>query len=157
MHKFAHTFCKIGPAGYLFERQYKHQYQTSFIMVKVSYYCESQKNLSLHKFAHTFCKLGHFINISNFCCTAMKNSSFENRVSKFHRDSTRACTLCFFLIWRCKKTADPNDTKNSLLLCDFLIFNYEYYCKNLFIVKNTTFDKEKNSFFALCQNQEWHP
>ena len=48
----------------------------------------------------------------------------------------------------------PNNTKNSSLKCDFPIFKYEQYCKNLvFIVKNTKFD-QKNCFFALCQNQE---
>ncbi len=51
----------------------------------------------------------------------------------------------------------PNNTKNSSLKCDFLIINYKYYCQNLvFIVKNAKFD-QKNSFFALCQNQEWGP
>jgi len=38
----------------------------------------------------------------------------------------------------------PNNTKNSSLKCDFLIFNYEKYCQNLvFIVKNTKFEQKK--------------
>jgi hypothetical protein len=45
----------------------------------------------------------------------------------------------------------PNNTKK----CDFIIFNYEYYCQNLAsIVKKHQF-LSRNCFFALCQNQEW--
>ncbi len=37
----------------------------------------------------------------------------------------------------------PNNTKNSSLKCDFLIFTYEYYSQNLiFIIKNTKFDQK---------------
>ncbi len=51
----------------------------------------------------------------------------------------------------------PNNTKNSALKCDFIIFNYEYNCQNLvFVVKNTKFN-QKTVSFALCQNQEWGP
>ncbi len=73
------------------------------------------------------------------------NNVVISALAKFrHRDRTRAHTLgCFGFFSsfeHAKKPADygPSKTKNSLLKCDFLIFNYEYYCQNLvFIVKKT--------------------
>jgi hypothetical protein len=47
----------------------------------------------------------------------------------------------FFLSFEHAKnllTMGPNNTKNSSLKSDFLIFNYEIYCQNIvFIVKKT--------------------
>jgi hypothetical protein len=43
----------------------------------------------------------------------------------------------------------PNNTKNSSLKCDFLIFNYEY-CQNLaFTVKTTKFDQKTVSLLCV--------
>ncbi len=43
----------------------------------------------------------------------------------------------------------PNNTKNSSLKCDFLIFNYELYCQNLvFIVKTPNLIKKLFLCFA---------
>ncbi len=36
-----------------------------------------------HEFTYSFCMLDHFIKICNICCTAMKRSSLQKRVSKF--------------------------------------------------------------------------
>jgi hypothetical protein len=83
--------------------------------------------------------------------------------STFHRDRIEHTPFVVLFIFssfeHVKKLLimGPNNTKNSSLKCDFLIINYKYYCQNLvFIVKNAKFD-QKNSFFALCQNQEWGP
>ncbi len=44
----------------------------------------------------------------------------------------------------------PNNTKNSSLKCDFLIFNYELNCQNLvFIAKNTKFDQKTVSLLCV--------
>ncbi len=43
----------------------------------------------------------------------------------------------------------PNNSKKSSLKCDFLIFNYDKYCKNLVLmVKNTKFDQKTG--FLQC-------
>jgi hypothetical protein len=45
----------------------------------------------------------------------------------------------------------PNNTKNSSIKCDILIFNFEKYCQNLvFIVKKTTkFDQKTVSLLCV--------
>jgi hypothetical protein len=44
----------------------------------------------------------------------------------------------------------PNNTKNSSLKCEILIFNYEWYFQNLvFIVKNTKFDQKTVSLLCV--------
>jgi hypothetical protein len=59
-----------------------------------------------------------------------------------------------------KKPADcgPQQHKKLIKKCDFLIFNYEYYCQNLvFIVKkNTKFDQETVALLCV-KNQDWGP
>ena len=42
----------------------------------------------------------------------------------------------------------PNNTKNSSLKCEFLIFNYELYYL-VFIVKNTKFDQKTVSLLCV--------
>jgi hypothetical protein len=67
-----------------------------------------------------------------------------------HKDRTRASTLCCFgLFFSSFENAKnllikgPNITKNCSLKCDFLIFNYQYYCQNLvFVVKTPNLFKK---------------
>jgi hypothetical protein len=51
----------------------------------------------------------------------------------------------------------PNNTKNSSLRCDFLIFNCEKYCQNLVFIKKTQNLIKKTVALLLRQNQEWGP
>jgi hypothetical protein len=51
----------------------------------------------------------------------------------------------------------PSNTKNSSLKCEFLIFNYESYFRNLvFTVKNTKFDQKTVSLLCVKTKSGTH-
>ncbi len=67
--------------------------------------------------------------------------------------------LCWFIYFSSFEHAkyllimNPNNTKNSSLKCDFLIFNYEQYQNLVFIEKNTKFDQKTVSLLCVKTQQ----
>ncbi len=69
----------------------------------------------------------------NFVILFFWNGAIKFFIGKWHKDRTRASTLCFFILFYFSSVEHvksllimgPNNTKNTSLNWDFLIINYE--------------------------------